>query len=141
MSIAREKHTSLFLLAILLGAIFTVLCMGMSAHAVPHTSHFHHTESAVTCAQAEVPASGCTFGHGLLIHTLTQASPVTVVLAFIFLVVVVLTVGSLLLVRDRVVGKQFYKTRWRLTRLIHAVHILRWFAMLQKQDSYIGAAA
>ena len=138
--IMHVKNISSLLLTILLGAVFSVLCMGVVAvHTVQHTTH-EHAAVQISCTQDEVANHGCTPGHNSLITALTQAFTATTVL----LVLTLLSFSSFfafLTVKPGTVRKQFYKTRWRLGQQIRAAHVLHWLVILQKQDSYAVAVA
>ncbi|MBL8031028.1 MAG: hypothetical protein JNK33_01740 [Candidatus Doudnabacteria bacterium] len=134
------KNISSLLLPILLGAVLSVLCMGVVAvHTVQHTTHEHAT-ARISCTQNEIANHGCIPGHNSLITALTQVFTATTVL----LVLILLSFSSFsafLKVKPGTVRKQFYKTRWRLGQQIRAAHVLHWLVILQKQDSYAVAVA
>lgn len=141
MNTACVKNTSLLLLAILLGAVLSVLCMNIATHTQTHAAHYQHDMTYISCAQSQATHDACIPGHGSLMHTLTQASTTTAVPLLLLLLTTFSLLYTILAYRPRTVGKQFYKTRWRLTQEVYAEHILSWLVVLQKQDSYRVAVA
>ncbi len=134
MNAVRAKNTSSLLLAILLGAVLSVLCMGVTAHPLAHDDH-QNALVRISCTENGATDTGCMPGHSSLIYTLTQAST-AIAIPLIFLLLIFSAFYILFTVGSKTVSKQFYKTRWRLTQQVYAEHILHWLAMLQKQDSY-----
>lgn len=128
------KSTSSLLLAILLGAVLSVLCMSTAVHTLTHDVH-QHALVRISCTDSGATDTGCMPGHSSLIYTLTQSSA-AVAIPLIFLLLIFSAFYILFTVGSKTVSKQFYKTRWRLTQQVYAEHILHWLAMLQKQDSY-----
>lgn len=138
MNTVRAKSTSLLLLAILLGAILSALCMNMTVHTLAHDVH-QHALVRISCTENSTPNNGCIPGHNSLIYALKQTST-AIAIPLIFLLLVFSASCILFIVGSKTVNKQFYKTRWRLTQQVYAEHILHWLAMLQKQNSYAMVA-
>lgn len=130
----RATSIPTLLLAALLGAVLSVLCMGMTAHASEHATHQHAT-TRISCTQDGATDNGCIPGHSSLIYTLSQASTTTITL-LVFLILSFSVFFAFLRAKPKTVSKQFYKTRWRLAQAVYAEQVLHWLALLQKQDSY-----
>lgn len=134
MDTTRIGHISSFLLTILLGAVLSVVCMGITIATHHHTTH-PHTIVRISCTQDEIPVNGCTSGHSSLMRALTQTHG-GIVMFFAFFLLTSWIFYLSLTAKTKGIGKQFYKTRRRITLQVYAEHILRWLTILQKQDSY-----
>ncbi len=139
MHTVRAKSTSSLLLAILLGAMLSVLCMNMTVHRAAHGAH-QHALVRISCTENAATDTGCMPGHSSLIYTLTQTSA-AMAIPLIFLLLIFSAFYLLFTIGSKTVSKQFYKTKRRLTKQVYAEHVLHWLAMLQKQDSYRVAVA
>lgn len=134
MDTIRATSIPTLLLATLLGAVLSVLCMGVTAHGSGHGMH-QHAVVRISCTQDGAANNGCIPGHSSLIYTLSQTSATTAI-PLIFLLLIFSAFYTSLIVVPKTASKQLYKTRRRLTQQVYAEHILHWLAMLQKQDSY-----
>lgn len=134
MDTIRATSIPTLLLTVLLGAVLSVLCMGVTAHDSGHAMH-QHAAVRISCTQDGAADTGCIPGHSSLIYTLSQTSTTTITL-LVFLLLSFSVFFAFLTAKPKKVSKQFYKTRWRLTQAVYAEQVLHWLAMLQKQDSY-----
>lgn len=134
MDATRVKSMPILLLTVLLGAVLSVLCMGMTAHTSEHAMHQHAT-TRISCTQGGAADNGCIPVHSSLIYTLSQTSTTTITL-LVFLILSFSVFFAFLVAKPKTASKQFYKTRWRIAQAVYAEQVLHWLALLQKQDSY-----
>lgn len=134
MNAVWAKNTSSLLLAILLGAVLSALCMSTAVHTLTHDMR-QHALVRISCTENGAADAGCMPGHSSLIYALTQTSTTTA-MPLIFLLLIFSAFYILFTVGSKTVSKQFYKTRWRIAQAVYAEQVLRWLALLQKQDSY-----